>query len=206
MTTMFCMRCGQDVPAAAEFCPACGQSTKLPDPQAAQPPNYGAVPPPPSPQHAGYLPPAYGAAPSNLKGVGGFLLVYCIFLTIVWPVWTLSQYALRPAMLRTGMLRAISAITLLRMAYGIAVGISLWAASRSALVLLRIYFVIATILLAWSIVSFAGVMMRYPGSLGLRILMSWLTAVLPYTLFLVLGVGYFAKSERVRATFGENLF
>src|SRR6266699_427485 len=145
MTTMFCMRCGQDVPAAAEFCPACGQATKLPDPQAAQPPNYGAVPPPPSPQHAGYLSPGYGAAPSNLKGVGGFLLVYCIFLTIVWPVWTLSQYALRPAMLRTGMLRAISAITLLRMAYGIAVGISLWAASRSALVLLRIYFVIATI-------------------------------------------------------------
>src|SRR6266567_1311121 len=180
---MFCMRCGQDVPAAADFCPACGQSTKLPEPTATQATSYGA-PPPPQPQQMGYPPPAYGAAPSNLKGATGALLVFCIFLTIAWPLWTLIQFSMHP-----GLLRLFSAPGLLRTALGVAVGVSLWRESRSALVLLRIYFVIAAILLAWSIVLFAGLMMRYPGSLGLR-LVSWLTGVLPYALFFVLGVAY----------------
>jgi hypothetical protein len=196
---MFCMRCGQEVPTAAEFCPACGQSTKLPEPQAAQATNYGAVPPPPQAQQPGYPPASYGAAPSNLKGVGGLLLVFCIFLTIVWPLWTLTQFVLRP-----GMFRAINALGLLRMAFGIAVGVSLWMQSRSAILLLRIYFVIAVVLTAWGMVSFATLMMRYS---TWRFLMfaQWLTAVLPYMLFLVLGIVYFTKSERVRATYGENL-
>ena len=202
---MFCMRCGQEVPTAAEFCPACGQSTKLPEPRPAQATNYGAIPPPPPAQQAGYPTPPYRAAPSSLKGVAGLLLVFCIFLTIIWPVWTLSQYAIRPGMFRTSMLRAISGITLLRMAYGIAVGISLWAASRAAIMLLRIYFIVSVALMAWSIVSFSALMMRYSGGLHAPTLISWLMAVLPYTLFLVLGIVYFAKSERVRATYGENL-
>lgn len=196
---MFCMRCGQEVPTAAEFCPACGQSTKMPEPRATQSPNYGVVPPPPQAQQPGYPPASYGAAPSNLKGVGGALLVFCIFLTIVWPLWTLSQFVFRPFIFR-----AISALGLLRMAFGIAVGILLWAENRSALVLLRIYFIVAAVLVAWSFVSIATVMMRY-STLHFSMFTGWIIAVFPYILFLVLGIVYFTKSERVRATYGENL-
>jgi hypothetical protein len=131
--------------------------------------------------------------------VAGLLLVFCIFLTMVWPLWTLSQYAIRP-----GMFRAISMLGLLRMAFGIAVGVSLWVQSRSAIMLLRIYFVIAIALTAWGFVSFTTVMMRY-STWESVILVRWLTAVLPYIIFLVLGIVYFTKSERVRATYGENL-
>src|SRR5207249_3786682 len=102
-------------------------STKLPEITAAQSTNYGVVPPPlPPPQ--GF--PPIGTAPSNLKGVGGFLLAFCIFLTIVWPLWTLLQFAIRP-----GMLRAASALGLLRMVFGIVVGVSLWMERRTAIML-----------------------------------------------------------------------
>ncbi len=195
---MFCMRCGQEVPTAAESCPACGQSTKSPEPQATQPSNYGAIPPPPQAQQAGY-PPPYRAASSNLKGVAGPLLIFCIFLTMVWPLWTLSQFVLRP-----GMFRAISSLGLLRMAFGIAVGVSLWVQSRAAIMLLRIYFVVAVALTAWGIVSFATLIMRY-STWHFSMVSGWLIAVVPYALFLVLGIAYFAKSERVRTTYGENL-
>ncbi len=196
---MFCMRCGQDVPAAAEVCPACGQPTKLPEEPAAQTTGYGgAVPPPPPFQQAGFPPP--GAAQSNLKGVAGFLLVFCICLIILWPLWTLVLFALH----RIG-LRPVGALGLLRTAFGIAVGVSLWKESRAALMLLRTYFVIAVALMAWSIFTFVGFLVRYPEGIHSNVFVSWLTSLLPYALFLVLGIAYFSKSERVRATYGEKL-
>jgi hypothetical protein len=132
--------------------------------------------------------------------VAGFLLVFCICLTILWPLWTLSQYALHRFLFR-----AAGALGLLRTIFGIVVGVSLWMESRSALMLLRIYFVIAIALMAWSILSFATFMVRYAGGFSSSLLASWLTSLFPYALFLVLGIAYFVKSERVRATYGENL-
>src|SRR5258708_18849174 len=139
---MFCMRCGQDVPAAAEVCPACGQPTKLPEEPAAQTTGYGgAVPPPPPFQQAGFPPP--GAAQSNLKGVAGFLLVFCICFIILWPFWTLVLFSLY----RIG-LRPVGALGLLRTAFWIAVGVSLLKENRAALLLLRAYFFISLALIA----------------------------------------------------------
>ncbi len=190
---MFCMRCGQDVPVAAEFCPACGQSTKLPVAPAA---SYGSAPPPI--QQAAVPPP--GAGEANLKGVAGWLLFFCICFTVFWPLWVLSQYALHRIVFRP-----LSALGLLRMAFGVVVGVLLWAESRSALVLLRIYFVISVVLQAWNIFNFFTLMLRYNASFLSSTMISWLMSTVFYVLFLVLGIAYFAKSERVRATFGENL-
>jgi hypothetical protein len=159
------------------------------------------VAPPPPQFQPGFS--ARGPA-ADLKGVGGFLLVFCIFLTILWPLWTLSQYAFRYSLHRFAFLAA-NVLWLLRTVFGIAVGVSLWMESRSALMLLRIYFVVATILVVWSIVSFATFVTHYAGALRSGLIVPWITASLPYTLFLVLGIAYFARSERVRATFGANL-
>jgi hypothetical protein len=156
----------------------------------------------------GFPPP--GAAPSNLKGVAGPLLVFCIFLIVLWPLWTLSQFALGQFALRrlTGhrnIFNPISALGWLRTAFGVIVGVSLWMQARSALMLLRTYFVIAVALMVWSILSFVTVILRYTSGLHSSFFVPWLTAVLPYALFLVLGITYFSQSERVRATYGENL-
>src|SRR5882724_10358167 len=141
MDTMFCMRCGQEVPAAAEFCPACGQSTKPPEPPAAQPTSYGTVPPPPQVQQQAGFQPAWTVQPT-LKGVGGSLLVFCICFIMVWPLWTASQFVLHPATLHYLTLNPIGMLGLLRTASGVAVGVYLWLENRSTLVMLSVDFVV----------------------------------------------------------------
>jgi hypothetical protein len=191
---MFCMRCGQDVPETAQFCASCGQPARLPvTPSPAA--SYGAAPPPP--QQTGVSTPE--TAQENLKGVAGWLLFFCIGFTVLWPLWVLGQYAFYSIGFRL-----IGVLGLLRMVFGIVVGVFLWTGNRAALVLLRVYFVISALLLAWSIYNVGTFMLRYHAMSG--ILMSWTRSQAPYVLFLVLGIAYFAMSERVRATFGENLW
>jgi hypothetical protein len=192
---MFCMRCGQDLPQAAEFCPSCGQSTKQPVTPAAS----GSVAPPPIQQAAVASP---EAGQENLRGVGGWLLFFCIGFTVLWPLWVLGQYAVHRIVFR-----AFGSLGLLRMLFGIVVGVFLWMEKPAAIMLLRIYFLLAVVLALWSIYNWGMFLMRYPGGFtSFGTLSSLLTGfALPLAL-LAFGIVYFSTSKRVRATYGENLW
>lgn len=75
----------------------------------------------------------------------------------------------------------------------------------AALMLLRVYFVFAVALVVWNIFVFAMAILRDTSGFDFALFAAWLMTVLPYPLFLVLGFAYFAKSKRVRTTYGENL-
>ncbi len=188
---MFCMRCGQQVPETASFCAACGQPVNQP----VAPATSSGAPPPV----------AYVAAPSNLKGVSGWLVVFCVGFTVLWPVWTLIQYAMTNFFL----VRRFTPLFLLgpvRIVFGIVVGIALWAAKPPAMVLLRIYFALAGMLTLWGTVSWIGIIMRLPRFFeSIGNLTSLLTLVLQIV-FLAAGIAYFSMSKRVQATYGSKLF
>ncbi len=189
---MFCMRCGQQVSDTAAFCPVCGQPANQPVTPA---PGYGAPPP-------AF---ASAAAPSSLKGVSGWLLPFCIGFTILWPIWTLLQYALN----RFSILYHFTPLALLgpiRIVFGIVVGIMLWTGESAALMLLRIYLVLSGMLTVWSIFTWVQIIVRFPkyfASIGS--ITSLLTLVLNLV-FLVVTIAYFSLSKRVKATYGSKLF
>lgn len=189
---MFCMRCGQQVPDIASFCANCGQPANQPVTTAT---GYEVTPP------AG----AYAAAPSNLKGVSGWLVLFCIGFTILWPFWTLLLYAVN----RFSILYHFTPLALLtpiRIVFGIVVGIMLWTGKPAALIALRIYLALAGVLTLWNIVSWVQIAMRFPRYFeSASAIMSLFTLVMS-VVFLVSTILYFAMSKRVQATYGSKLF
>jgi hypothetical protein len=189
---MFCTRCGQQVPDTAAFCAACGQPAKQPVTPVTTTPG-----PPPAV--------AYGAAPSNLKGVSGWLVLFCVGLTILWPIWTLLQYAVSNFIF----LRHFTPLFLLgpiKLVFGIVVGILLWMGKPVAMVVLRIYLALAGMLTLWSIFSWVQIIMRFPRSFQSVASITSLLSLVLNLVFLVSAIAYFAMSERVKATYGSKLF
>ncbi len=195
---MFCLRCGQEVPASAAFCASCGQPTQQPVAQAA---SY--APPPPPVQQASAA--AYGSARQDLKGVSGGLLFFCLAFTILWPLWTFSQYAMYNFVIFRH-LTLLGSLSLLRVALGIVVGIVLWTRSPAAIMLLRIYFAVAGVLTLWSIYNWVQLVARFHNNVSFPFVQSFVFGFIPSLVFLVAGIIYFATSERVRATYGSKLF
>lgn len=190
---MFCARCGQEIPDKSQICPVCGGATSVEAylPQAAQQ-APGAIPAPPQP-------PAVPAG--SLRGVGGWLLFFCIGFTILWPMWTLSQYALSHFVFRG----PAGAAALLRLLLGIATGVVLWMGKPAAINLLRIYFALTGVLLLWSFVNWGRFFIRY-SDFSPRLLQPLVTGLGLSIVLFVAGVLYFSRSERVRATYGSTLF
>src|SRR5262245_16085730 len=85
---MFCARCGQQIPDASELCPLCGReaTVKLASPASPAPgPAVAAAPA----QIQWPAEPESISAPArrpDLRGVGGWLLLFCISLTILAPL------------------------------------------------------------------------------------------------------------------------
>ncbi|HJX84202.1 MAG TPA: zinc-ribbon domain-containing protein [Candidatus Angelobacter sp.] len=189
---MFCMRCGQQVPETASFCADCGQPANQPVAPAA---GYGG-PPPAS---------AYTAAPSNLRGVSGWLVVFCVGFTILWPIWTLLQYALSGLSILHHFI-PLALLGPIRIAFGIVVGIMLWAGKPVALMVLRIYLALTGLLMLWSIVTWVQIIMRFPRYFESPSSISSLLTLALNLVFLVSTIAYFAMSKRVQATYGSKLF
>jgi hypothetical protein len=190
---MFCARCGQEIPDKTQICPACGGAASVEAylTPVAQP-TAGAIPAP-------LPPPAVPAG--SVHGVGGWLLFFCIGFTILWPLWTLSQYALSHFVFRG----LPGAAALIRLLLGITTGVVLWMGKPAAITLLRIYFALTAILLLWIFVNWGRFFMRYNGfSSGVlqRLVMGLGLSIVLF----VAGLLYFSRSERVRATYGSNLF
>jgi hypothetical protein len=184
---VFCARCGEQIPDASETCPLCGREASLQiDPPAPLP----AVS---HPQSAALTLPAI----TGLSGVGGWLLVFCIMLTVLAPLAVLFPVvALRRIPSNYFMPE------LVRVLYGVIVGIVLWSRQAIALMMLRIYFVVlvVTLGLAWLRLIAASLQSHTP-----VFLLPVFAPVLTYTGGSILWFVYFRKSVRVKNTYGSNV-
>jgi hypothetical protein len=189
---MFCMRCGQQVSDTAAFCPVCGQPANQPVTPVT---GYGGSPPAV----------AFAAAPSDLKRVSGWLVLFCVGFTVLWPVWTFLLYAVN----RFSILYHFTPLALLgpiRIVFGIVVGILLWTGKPVALIVLRIYLVLAGMLMLWSIVTQIQIIMRFPRYFESISGITSLFTLMLNLIFLVTTIAYFSLSKRVQATYGSKLF
>jgi hypothetical protein len=178
---MFCARCGQQIPEASEICPLCGREANI------------QLPPPSSPVGA-----VAGIAPApdyipGLKGVGGWLLFFCIITTILTPLMNLPGFA-RLAEIRSPWAFYDLAVIV----FSMIVGVSVWRVSPDAIPLLRAYFVTFVIWEALRISTVVIVMHNSTFDLPMMYRIRTLIWCLVWG-------AYFHRSQRVRATFGRNL-
>jgi hypothetical protein len=187
---MFCARCGEQIPDASELCPLCGREATLNLP-----------PPPPLPVPAAA--PALGQIrwfdePQNigapmrrpdLKGVGGWLLFFCILRTVFAPLAMVVRVSSAGFNLGTIFDLAFTA-------FGVFVGIMIWTVNASAFMLLWIFFSVSAVLLILAIIATSLSGIRGVEHMGQLV---WALA------FTIIWFAYFKKSDRVQATFGRNL-
>ncbi|HEY7406349.1 MAG TPA: DUF2569 family protein [Candidatus Angelobacter sp.] len=190
---MFCARCGQQIPDASEICPLCGREAALKvDPPPAMPATSQAAAAAPG-QILWPDEPAVIGPPKrrpDLKGVGGWLLFFCVSLTVLVPL-VLAFRVWASGLGWEGIFDLALA------AYGVLVGIMVWNVHPRAFVLLWIYFGVTVFLLVLDIASsFFLPEEQDPGE------MMQLFRALVSTIGWFL---YFKKSDRVQATFGRNL-
>jgi uncharacterized protein DUF2569 len=188
---LFCARCGQQIPDATEICPLCGReaSIHLNPPPAAPAPM--AAPAPAQikwPNEAETtMPPA---RQPRLRGVGGWLLVFCILLTVVAPL------AVFVSAWRGGF-EADDIVNIAWAAFGFVVGMMVWNVHRHAFVLLWIYFGLTVLIFALAIISLALADEAAEPRDSILLFRSLIYTVAWFV--------YFKKSDRVQATFGRNL-
>ncbi len=184
---MFCARCGQHIPDAIEICPLCGREASLsliPQPAADFPLTSKTVLP-------------LSVASQEPNGIGGWLLFYCLTLTLLSPAYLLLYFSMMPYRVVT----IYSLIGILRGFLGVVVGILLWMRRPVALFLLRGYFIYIAAGLLLSALEIARSMMRTSSP----ILAGSGFAVLVSTGITILWFLYFRRSVRVRNTYGANL-
>jgi hypothetical protein len=173
---MFCANCGQQIAEGSETCPLCRRQANIPwQPPPASSPMAGATPAPIPYQTVPYV--GYGP-----RGVGGWLLFFCICFTILWPLLNLSQYVLY----RRFGLNLFTVVALVRLAFGVLVGVVLWMQKPVAMVLLRIYFALGAVSILWSLYALIQAAHYYNAPLSL-LLGTWLVRLVPSLVFLVSG-------------------
>ena len=188
---MFCARCGEHIPDSSVTCPLCGREASLHVDQQAAGPAAAAAPAPekiqrPDEPQTISLP----ARQPGLKGVDGWLLVFCILLILVNPL-AVFLLAWSTGFGEESLFYLVWAI------YGFVVGVMLWSVHRAIFVLLWIYFGITLLIDGLAIVGMATSEEKASGS--------EITLTLRGLIYTVVWFLYFKKSDRVQATFGKNL-
>jgi len=212
---MFCPSCGQAAQGKERFCRNCGSDLSqqqlgvVPSPFTGEPtpmavsnvaPSASAPMAAPSPAA-----PAAAAVPiavrpvGELRGVGGWLLVFCIWVTIFDPLMDLRLLPYLRYLSTNPMLLLSFGLT----AFGVVIGILLWGGNRAGLMLLRAYFPVVAILSVFGLVRYLAAMQRVPFEPWFlwTLVSSWGRVLV----FLVVWVWYFRVSVRVRNTYGGNL-
>jgi len=186
---LFCTRCGQQIPDATEICPLCGREASL-----------RLDPPPPAPVTAPqfHLPAPLAPIVHGPNGVKGWLLVYCLTLTMLGPAFVVINFSAEPSRFTnpSGLMETI------RIAYGMVVGILLWTRRPISLLLLKVYFIIIAAQFALFSLDMVALSLRQHSSVFLAPTFPALAIGAGITL---LWFAYFRKSVRVRNTFGANL-
>ena len=133
----------------------------------------------------------------DLKGVGGWLLVFCILLTIGG---ALFLFAFNP--LKAGFLGILD---LIRGIVGFVMGIHLWSVGKSALLFLKIYFIVAVCVRILEVlvylIALVGGTAHNQVDMGVALLLCFISLGITSA-----WIGYFRYSERVKNTYGSNLF
>lgn len=142
---------------------------------------------------------AAAATPTQLRGVGGWLLVFCIWVTIFDPLMDLRLLPYLRYLSTNPMLLLSFGVT----TFGVVIGVLLWSGNRAGLLLLRAYFPLVAILSVLGLVRYLAAMRRVPFEPWFvwTLVSSWGRVLV----FLVVWVWYFRVSARVRNTYGENL-
>ena len=98
----------------------------------------------------------------------------------------------------------LSVIGLVRLAFGVLVGIMLWTRQSAAIVLLRIHLAVTAAFTAYNLFNALSLMARYQISplAAWRVYSSFALSLI----YLLSAVLYFSISGRVRSTFGSKLF
>ena len=126
----------------------------------------------------------------DLKGVGGWLLFFCVSRTVLSPLFMLIRVANSGGDLG-------NVIDLAFTGFGVLVGIMVWTVNKSSFLLLWVYFGVSAALQILAIV--ATLQVAEEQGLQQRIQLFWALS------FTIIWFVYFKKSDRVQATFGRNL-
>jgi len=120
-------------------------------------------------------------------------------MTILWPLWVLSQYALYRFRFN-----AFGMLAMLRLLFGIIVGALLWSRQAGAMVLLRVYLIFGAALTVFNLFNVVQFSLRF----GSRVLFSFPVILSTGSSlgFLASLILFFSLSQRVRATYGSKLF
>ncbi len=186
---MTCPTCGQAAQAAERFCTNCGSDLTAATAPAAAP--AAAAP------ATAYAPSPQAATPTagELRGVSGWLLLFCIWLTILDPLYMLRLLPF----LRYLSLNWTLPLSFALVIYGVVVGIQLWQARPAALTMLRVYF---GLLLALTLFTIGLMVYRtFLMHVSFWSVFAWMRTAA----FLGVWVTYFRTSKRVLATYGRNL-
>jgi hypothetical protein len=98
----------------------------------------------------------------------------------------------------------LAVVGLLRLVFGVLVGIMLWTRQSAAMVLLRIYLGVTALFTAYNAINALLLMLRYQFSplVAWRVFSSFAVSLI----YLGSMVIYFSVSERVRTTYGSKFF
>lgn len=98
----------------------------------------------------------------------------------------------------------LAVIGLLRLVFGVLVGIMLWTRQSAAMLLLRIHLGVTALFTAYNLIATLLFIMRYQFSpfAAWRVFSSFAVSLI----YLGSAILYFSVSERVRATYGSKLF
>ena len=189
---MFCARCGEQIADGSETCPLCGREATIKlegHPSRNDSSATAALAPISEPAQDRPI-------NSKLKGIGGWLLFFCISATILSPLAVIG--AVLRSVASESTFNLDTAVVVLISLLGLGAGLSAWTMSQHAIAIVRAYFLA---LGGFALFTASFLVARGIEDGDITILVANVRSLI----FVGLWAAYFHKSERVRATFGRNL-
>lgn len=207
---MFCTQCGSKNPDDARFCHKCGQSiwqAPKESPVSAKPIGLNEISPIPIPSSSQNH--VRGKRNGSLNGVGGWLLLLCISLTILSPLhglanimkeWNYAKplFEFYPGLNLAVTLEVLCSIALT--AYSIYAGSELWSVKLGAVKVTKNYLVTSLFYLLVSPFVFAAIA-DLPSAFNDEIAKEGAKNAILGILSFAIWFTYLNKSKRVRATY-----
>lgn len=146
-------------------------------------------------------------ASNQYKGVNGWLLFFCVSLTILSPLFTLANIskgystATKLADRLPSLMTATiidSAVSFMIMAFSILAGVSLWSVRPNAVKIAKAYLIA---LLVYSVLEIPLFIVTLPSEASDAFMRQSTVAVVRTLLYVGLWYSYLSKSKRVKATY-----
>jgi len=148
---------------------------------------------------------------AELRGVGGWLLLFCLILTVFSPIGRvlgavfafrgIAQFPEFYARLASGM-RMTLALSIALASLGLVAGIQLWRVRRLGLVLAKIFLASAVVVAIASALAFIGA--DLPAEVSASLLRGGIRNAVFAALWAGVWYAYLRRSRRVAATYGAG--